>query len=203
MNIEIFGDSAEYEYLTDGVAMSANVEGACIEIGSRRCMGIKYIADAVRIFCPDKPVISVDPYGSLEYEHREGQICRLDYTNQMKLEGWGAAFAYLCDNPVNFIPINMTDTDFFVYYADGVPIYELERRVETKYSFCHLDGPHGGLALAVEIRWFDERMDVGAVICVDDVTIDFIDFTPVDALFVELGWKQVKIGGKKALYIKN
>lgn len=200
-NIE--GDSGDYEFLTEAVQLSKVVKGACLEIGNRRGMGLKTIADAMREFCPTKTLIGVDPYGHLEYEHREGQICRLDYTNQMKLEGMAAVFTYLAEFPVNFVHINLTDTDFFNLYKDGVPIYELERTIETKYSMVHLDGPHGGDAILEEIKFFDLRTRKGAVIVIDDVSEDFIDIKPIDEWMSRWGWIKIKEGNKKAIYQKS
>jgi len=43
----------------------------------------------------------------------------------------------------------------------------------------------------------------GAVICVDDVTPDFIDIRPINDLFEQLGWELVKEGNKKNIYVKG
>lgn len=200
----IEGDSGEYEFLTEGVELSKDVPGMCIEIGLRRGMGTKTIIDAVRQFCPDKTVIAVDPYGSILYQVREmNEPCRLDYTNQMKNECLASLYSYLVDNPCSFQFYNWTDKRYFLRMQNGVPVYELEETLIKDYSFAHLDGPHSYNAVSNEIILLNESMKSGAVICIDDVTPDFIDIKPIQKLFIELGWNEIKMGLKKGLWQKK
>lgn len=200
----ILGDSGEYEFLTESIDISKYVDGMCIEIGLRRGMGTKTIIDAVRQFCPHKTVISVDPYGSIPYVGREhiGEI-RLDYDNKMRNEAMVDMWQYSSGADVNWLPFIMTDTQFFKSFADGVEINELETSVCNKYSMAHLDGPHNYEHVSKEIIWFNDRMDSGATITIDDITIDFIDIKPINELLISLGWSIVKQGAKKGIYIKN
>lgn len=199
----IEGDSYEYEIINKGVELSASVEGMCAEIGLRRGMGTKHIIDSVYENCPEKTIISIDPYGSILYHGREHmEPCRLDYTNQMKRECMVDIWTYLLEKPVRWSYKDMTDEQFFKRYADGVPKYELEEVVETKYSFAHLDGPHEVKHVSFEIRWFNDRMDKSSTICIDDITPDFIRIEPIEQLFTELGWEYVIKGEKKGLWIK-
>jgi hypothetical protein len=199
----ISGDSGEYEFLTEAVQMSANIEGMCVEIGLRRGMGTKTIIDAVRQYCPDKTVIAVDPYGSILYQGREHmEPCRLDYTNQMKNECLAAIYTYLVDHPCSFQFYNWTDDRFFLRMEHGVPTYELEEKLITKYSMVHLDGPHSVAAISHEIKWFSAQMDSGATLCVDDITPDFVQIEPIQELFIKLGWEEVKLGLKKGIWKK-
>lgn len=199
----IEGDSGEYEFLTEAVQLSAQVEGMCIEIGLRRGMGTKTIIDAVRQFCPNKTVISVDPFGSIPYVGREhiGEI-RLDYDNSMKLDCMADIWTYVKQNPVNYRYECLTDQAYFEKYADGVPKYDLEISKEEKYSAIHLDGPHDYAHVSAEIKWFNDRTNSGAIIVIDDITPDFIDIKPINELLVFLGWNILKQGAKKGLYQK-
>lgn len=201
--IEILGDSAEYELLTEAVRLSAKVDGICCEIGLRRGMGTKMIIDAVRKYCPNKTVVAIDPYGSILYQGREHMPpCRLDYDNQMKNECLHAIYGYIIDNPVSFQFFNWTDERFFLRMEHGLPVYDLEEQLITEYSFAHLDGPHNYKAVSHEIKWFNHRMKSGATIVIDDITPDFIQIEPVNDLFVQLGWKWVKRGEKKGIWQK-
>lgn len=196
------GDSAEYEYISEAVALSKDVEGLLVEIGLRAGMGTKTIIDACLEHRPDSTVISIDPFGSIPYEHREGQICRLDYTDDMYKQVLADMSAYAFGKNVLWIPFKETDDDFFDRYYEGVPLYDFERKVCNKYAMAHLDGPHGGTAIMEEITWFNSRMEVGATIVIDDVSPDFVDFEPIHEYLTFLNWKQIKIGNKKALYQK-
>ncbi len=204
MSIEILGDSGEYEFLTESVQLSAGVEGMCIEIGVRMGMGTKMILDAVATHCPSKVVIGVDPYGSIPYVGREhvGPI-RLDYDNPMRNTAMQALYAYSHSVGVNWIPFIMTDTRFFTTQSDGVEINDIESTLCNKYSMAHLDGPHNYEHVSAEVLWLNDRMDVGASICIDDCTPDFIDIVPVNALFAKLGWELYKQGAKKNIYVKR
>ncbi len=201
MRYEILGDSDEYNYLSVAVKLASEVDGACIEVGNRLCMGIKTMADAMYLYCPNKPLIGVDPYGHIFYTHKEGETVRLDYTNQMKREGMSAIWNYLASEcPINFVPITMMDTDFFKWYKDGVPIYELERSVVTKYSCIHLDGPHDVESLKIELDFFVPRMDIGATIVFDDVK-DFYPHEEIEAYIADK-FEIIKTGGKKQIVRK-
>jgi len=200
----ILGDSAEYEYLSEAVALSKDVEGMCIEIGVRRGLGTKTIIDAVRQYCPHKTVVAVDPYGSIPYVGQEhiGEI-RLDYDNPMKFDCMVDLWNYVRENPVNFRPECLTDYEFFDKYHDGVPKYDIDIAIEKLYSMAHLDGPHNFEHVSTEIEWFNLRMNGGSVIVIDDVSPEYIDIKPVNELLDFLGWDLVKEGNKKNLYVKR
>lgn len=203
VDYNISGDSGEYEFLTEAVQMSANVEGMCVEVGVRRGLGTKTIIDAIVQYRPGTTVISIDPYGSILYTGREHMgPCRLDYTNDMGKECMLALSEYVIYKPVFWKPFLMTDTFFFKSFSDGIELYELETVLCNKYAMVHLDGVHTIAAVAEEIRWFNNRMDKGAVIVIDDITPDFIDIKPIQKLFTMLGWEEVKLGLKKGIWKK-
>lgn len=199
----IEGDSGEYEFLTEAVELSREVPGMCCEIGLRLGLGTKMIIDACAIYRPSTTVISIDPYGSIKYIGREhmGEI-RLDYTNDMGKTCMTNMSAYVMDKPVFWQPWKMTSDRYFKICADGVELYELETTLCNKYAMVHLDGVHTVKAISEEVIWFNVRMDSGATIVVDDVTIDFVDIKPIQKLFTELGWNEIKMGNKKGLWQK-
>jgi len=197
----IEGDSDEYWFLTEAVEMSKDVEGMCCEIGLRLGMGTKTIIDAS---LPCQTIISIDPFGSIPYVGREhiGPV-RLDYTNGMYKQVMADMSAYVLDKPVEWLFFKMTDCEYFNKFADGVELYELEEIVCNKYAMVHLDGPHEYKAIYNEFVFFNDRMDSGATIVIDDVTPDFIDIAPVNQLFESNGWELVKQGLKKNIYQKR
>lgn len=197
MGIEFLGDSGEYEMLTRGVELSASVDGLCLEIGTRLGLSAKTILDAIRQYCPEKTLVCVDPYGSILYEGREGQVCRLDYTNEMKAACMGNIWFDVKQSPVSFKYFDLTDADYFSLFAGGVPVYELERRVEKHYSFVFLDGPHNIDELKREWDFFCPRMLPGSIICYDDITPDFFSIEVMEEYMggnIELVEKGVKKG---------
>lgn len=200
---EILGDSGEYEMLTKAVELSKDVDGLCVELGLRLGMGTKTIIDAIAEYCPHKVAMAIDPYGSIIYEHREGQFCRLDYTEQMKNTCLGNMYPYATDKKVKFRFWELEDTEFFKRFKDGVPIYDLEKKIVNQYAMAHLDAPHGGEAIIAEIDFFKDRMDSGACIVIDDISPDFVDLEPVEKYLFHWGFELIDKGNKKALYQKK
>ncbi len=200
--MEITGDSGEYEYITKGMELSKDAEGLCLEIGLRRGLGTKYIIDGIVDYAPHKIAMAIDPYGSIIYEGREGQRCRLDYTNEMMQDCQINLQQYAKDKGVLYLFWALEDMEFFERFGDGVPVYQDFKRLETKYSFVHLDATHTVEAVSKEILFFSPRMDSKAVICIDDVTIDFMDIVPIEAVLFKEGFELIQKGLKKALYQK-
>lgn len=199
----ISGDSGQYEYLTEAVELSKDVEGILVEIGLRRGEGTKTIIDAVVVHRPGSIVLSVDPFGSIPYIGREhvGPI-RLDYDNSMYRQVMADMSAYVIDKNIEWQLLKMTDHRFFDNYEHGFELYELQPYVVNKYAMVHLDGPHHFGAVAGEISWFNDRMDKGATIVIDDITIDFIDIKPIQRIFKQLNWTEIKLGLKKGIWQK-
>ncbi len=198
-NIQLPGDSADYHLLTKGVELSAHVPGLTCEIGLRRGGGTKHIIDALAIHAPHKVHVAIDPYGHIPYEHKEGQVVQLDYTNDMRDECLANLYQYTREKKINLQFHNLEDTEFFKRYADGVPVYNVEKRIETKYSFVHFDGPHCDKALRLEIGFFEERMSPGGCWVFDDVT-GYYDHDRLEKIIFALGFKLIEKTWHKALY---
>lgn len=201
----ILGDSDEYWFLTEAVQLSVGVDGMCCEIGLRLGMGTKTIIDAVQQYCPDKLVVSVDPYGNIPYTGREpdGET-HYDYTDSMRNECMANLWAYVRDNPVDWRFVQMTDGEYFDYYRRGVPVYGYNgSSIVNKYSMVHLDGPHTVECICDELNWFSMRMLSCATIVIDDVTPDFVDFEPIKKHLEQLKFNHIKTGGKKSLWQKK
>jgi len=200
--IQLPTDSSDYHLLTKGVELSANVSGLTCEIGLRRGGGTKFIIDALKATGQSKVHIAIDPYGHIEYEHKQDQPVRLDYTNQMRDECLTNLYAYCRQVDQPFIFFNLTDTDFFERYSDGVPVYDLERVVYYHYSFVHYDGPHSVDPLIKEIDFFSPRTQKGGVWCFDDVE-GYYDHDVIEKYVLDLGFTLIEKTSHKALYAKN
>lgn len=199
----IEGDSDEYWFLTEAVEMSKDVEGACCEIGIRRGFSTKTMLDAIREHSPTKQLISIDPYGNLPYIGRETEgIAHYDYTDEMKNDAMSDLWTYIRLNKMNWRPECLRSEDFFDLYKSGVPFYNYNGACWiNKYSMVFLDGIHTVDAVTSEWAWFDHRMDKGAIICIDDITPDFMDIEAIEISFPN--WRCIKKGNKKGLWIKE
>lgn len=193
------GDSEDYYLLTKGVELSANTSGLCCEIGLRAGGGSKYIIDAIATYCPGKTHIAIDPYGNIPYEHKEGDIVRLDYNNEMRNECLYNLYGYCQEKKVNFQFFNLEDTEFFKRYADGVPVYDIEKRIENQYSFIHFDAAHAVYPLAIEMKFFLSRMNIGGCWGFDDIE-GYYNHDEIEQYVLSVGFKLIEKTHRKALY---
>jgi len=198
-NVQLPGDSGDYHLLTEGIRLSAHVYGMTCEIGLRRGGGTKHIIDAIAKYCPGKVHIAIDPYGNIEYEHKEGQITRLDYTNEMRDECLANLYQYTREKKVPFIFFNLEDSEFFKRYAEGVPVYNSVKEFISSYSFVHFDGPHAILPLCREIDFFEKRIYPGACWCFDDIR-GYYDHDQIENMLFRIGFKLIDKRDHKALY---
>lgn len=199
------GDSGEYEFLTEAVALSKDVAGFTCEIGVRAGLGSATIMDAIVEHCPGKTHIGIDPYGSILYAAKENvEPCRLDYTNDMYKQCLADLYAHVIGKPVNFLFFKMRDLEFFERFGDHIEEYELELRVQPIYSMIHFDGPHTASDVIREVTFFNNRTPSGATYVFDDVseTDFFYTHKLVHDWLIENGWNHIKTGVKKALYQK-
>ena len=195
-------DSKNYEVLQDAARQIKSVDGLTCEIGVRTGGGTKVIIDALlENKDENRTHICIDPYGHIPYVHHEDRMTRLDYTNRMRDQCFIDLYQYVLEKPVNLVFFNMDDDEFFRRFPDGVPIYEEEKRIASKYALVHLDGPHSAQAVIAEFIFFNPRMDPGGVIVCDDVG-DY-DHATVDRFIRDSGWRTLRLTERKQSYIKT
>lgn len=192
------GDSSDYHLLSKGVELSKDVEGMTCEIGLRLGGGTKYIVDALAAHAPGKVHIAIDPYGHIEYNNKEGSICRLDYTNEMRDTCLSNLYPYVKEKGIYFLFFNLEDTEFFTRYADGVPVYRLNKTLETKYSFVHFDGPHALAPLGEELDYFIPRASKGAIFAFDDLS--YYDHSVIEDRLFKAGFVLIEKTYHKGIY---
>jgi len=202
MTIDLPGDSGDYELLAKGIELSKDVLGMTCELGVRRGGGTKIIMDAIARHCSGKVHIAIDPYGHIEYEHKEGQVVRLDYTNEMRDECMVNLFAYAKQIQQTVIFFNLEDTEFFNRFADGVPMYNLKKTILESYSFVHFDAAHAVMPLMDEIAFFQTRTPVGGCWCFDDVE-NYYNHSIIESYILKSGWNLIEKKYHKALYQKR
>lgn len=189
-------DSAEYELLKDAV-ISTRGKGLVIEFGTRKGGSMQQIID-----CLEKgdTVLSIDPYGNILYNTGWAGKTRLDYTNDMRNEAMANLYSYAREKGVNFIHFSLEDTEFFARFDDGVPIYDVEKRIINNYAMAFLDAGHTIEDIFEELCFFATRMEKGAKVVVDD--IDFIDCDKLIELASGLDFSVEKRGNKKLVLCK-
>ena len=159
--MSIAGDRTEFEILKNACTYVKGDNLLTCEIGVREGLGSQIILNAFK----DKTHwhIGIDPYGNINYPHYDdNQAYRADYTNQMKLR-------LLQDlNYPNFTLFTLEDTEFFKRFADGIPIYQEEKKILTHYDLVHFDGPHRTTDVINEVIFFTSRAKDNCVFIFDD-----------------------------------
>lgn len=161
-------DGIEYDILERAIKAVQHVPGLFLEIGTRRGGSLQIAIDAALKTGQQRTFISVDPYGNIPYNDGRN-VTRYDYTNRMRFEAMAQLFSYVQDKPVNVIHFTLEDTEFFSRFADGVPVYDQEKKIFSQYAFAFLDGPHDLESIMEEIGFLSPRMHPGAQIVVDNI----------------------------------
>jgi len=204
--VHLPGDSGNYEVIYDAAIAAADVPGVAIEIGLRRGGGSKQIIDAMVKTDKRKTMVAVDPYGNIDYNtvvdfNKGPQTVKMDYTNSMRDQCLVNMYEYAQMSKVNFVFFPLEDTEFFKRFADGIPVYEEFKRLETQYSIVHFDGPHFTDDVLNEIYFFMPRTPRGAAFVFDDVS--YYDHSVVDKVLIENGWLNKAKMPYKWSYIKG
>lgn len=219
---EVFGtDSQEYEILSDAAMRIKDVPGAIVEIGTRRGGSAKIIMDSLdAIGETQRPFFCIDPYGNIEYPETNKAISlfnpdfelegdrespdinvniRRDYDNAMRNRIIPSLYFYAYNKGFDFTFFCLEDTEFFARYADGVPIYNINKKLINEYAFVFFDGPHTNECIETELNFFLERSVPGSVFVFDDYWMMDHDRVVEEKLF-PLGWKTINKGQIKASY---
>ena len=220
---EVFStDSSEYEILANAAKNVFNVEGAIVEIGSRRGGSAKIIIDAlVESGNSNRSMFCIDPYGNIDFEctnlnissfglkqELEGDpnskdltdVVKLDYNNDMRNRIVPSLYFYAYQAGLNFTFFALEDTEFMSRYADGVPVYDEVKKIEDKYAFVFFDGPHTNTAVEHEVRFFGERAVVGSMFVFDDIWM--YDHDMIEGILEEYGFEVSEKKKIKASYKK-
>lgn len=223
---DVFGvDSSEYEILVNGAMAVKGVEGAVLEIGSRRGGSARMIMDAlVQNGDNNRSMFCVDPYGNIDLEitninastfysskydikgdpksKEETLPAKFDYTNNMRNRVVPSLYYYAFDNGFNFSFFFMEDTEFFKRFPDGVPVYDEVKKIEDKFAFVFFDGPHTNQAVIDEISYFFDKAPIGCVWVFDDIWMYDHDMIEEKYLFPN-GFEILEKKSIKASYVKR
>jgi hypothetical protein len=216
---EVFGvDSQEYEILWNAAKNIKGVDGAVVEIGTRRGGSAKIIVDAlVENGDVQRPMFCIDPYGNIDLEitninasiHYPGKYqvegdpmskenafnTKFDYTNDMRNRTIPSLYYYAYQRGLNFTFFCLEDHEFFNRYSDGVPVYDEVKKLVNQYAFVFFDGPHTNEAVDLELKFFLDRAPLGATYVFDDIWMydhDKFEKIMFDAGFETLEKKQIK-----------
>lgn len=222
---EVFDtDSREYEILYNAAKQIKGVEGAVVEIGTRRGGSSKIIIDSlVENNDSNRPMFCVDPYGNIDYPETNRSVSKYmphlqitgdpesaenvnlikhDYTNDMRNRIIPSLYYYAYQRGLNFTFFCLEDSEFFDRYNDGVPVYEENKKIVNEYAFWFLDGPHVNDVIDNECSFFVPRSPVGAVAVFDDIWMMDHDKIVEEKWLFPNGWETLEKGSVKASYKK-
>lgn len=224
-NDDIFTvDSQEYEILHNAALKVKGVEGAIVEIGTRRGGSARIIIDSLVLNEDnDRSMFCIDPYGNIDYVQTnkslsvhnpevalEGdpasteitQAIKLDYTNDMRNQIVPSLYYYAYKAGLNFTFFCLEDSEFFKRYADGVPVYDQNKKIEDKYAFVFFDGPHNTEVMVEEVNFFITRCNIGSVFVFDDIWMYDHDVS-IESILLDNGFEILEKKNVKASYVKK
>jgi hypothetical protein len=95
----------------------------------------------------------------------------------------------------------MEDTEFFMRFEDGVPVYNEYKQILKDYALVFFDGPHDVPSVLKEISFFSSRTPVGGIWVFDDIT--YYDHDVVEKVIFNLGFQPMEKTLVKASYKKG
>lgn len=194
-NIELPGDSLDYDLLYRAVTSAKNVHGLICEIGVRRGGSLRYIIDAIEQEHDQyRHIIAIDPYGNIDYAATEQFTGKLDYTNDMKNESLPNLYRYVQGKHINLVFYNLEDIEFFDRFSWGVPVYAENKYLINEYACVFFDGPHDLRSLKIEIDFFIPKTNIGSVFVFDDVAS--YPHSDIHNYILENGFDVLEIGSE-------
>jgi hypothetical protein len=221
---EVFGtDSQEYDILYNAVKHIKGVDGAVIEIGTRRGGSAKLIIDTlVENQDTNRFMGCIDPYGNIDLEitninasiHYPGKYqikgdpmsleesfaTKFDYTNDMRNRTIPSLYYCAYEAGLYFTFFQLEDHEFFQRYKDGVPVYNEQKHIINEYAFVFFDGPHTNEAVEEELDFFLARDNIGTIFVFDDIWM--YDHDKFEHYMFEHGYEILDKGNIKASYKK-
>lgn len=221
---EVFNtDSQEYDILGEAAKTIKGVNGAIVEIGTRRGGSAKLIIDSLsENQDTQRPMFCIDPYGNIELEctninltvhypsqdfgitedkmSKERSVpVRFDYTNAMRNRIIPSLYFYAYSAGLDFTFFCLEDTEFFNRYHDGVPVYNEIKTTVNEYALVFFDGPHTNDAVTRELDFFIPRSNVGTAFVFDDIWMYSHDEI-IEPMLAERGFELLRKGNVKASY---
>lgn len=218
-------DSQEYQILEKAVTLIKGIKGAVVEIGTRRGGSTRLIIDALAANQDlGRPLFSIDPYGNIPCEvtnkaitiHHPKQAkelikdnpdsveetiqARFDFSNAMRNHTVPWLYYYAYQHEIDFQFFNLEDHEFFKRYADGVPIYNVDKALCDMYALVFFDGPHTNPIVQEEIDFFIPRTSIGSVFVFDDIWM--YDHDHIEKQLFTNGWEMIDKQVIKASYKK-
>ena len=195
-------DGREYDILQAGAKAVKGVPGLSCEIGVRRGGSSLLIMQALLENSDKRLHIGIDPYGNLPYYDSEGLLVRYNYTAQMRRQASHMLYEWCNRNDYDLQLLVLEDTEFFVRYGDGVPVYDLQKSVSNQYAFVYFDGQHSIACVKPEIEFFLPRTPVGGVWVFDDID-HYPHVAAFDQAILAMGFSHFKVGSAKIAYKRD
>jgi hypothetical protein len=195
-------DGREYEVLYGASRLIKGVPGLTCEIGLREGGGTEAIVQGFLDSGEKHLHIAIDPYGGIPYRvpHIERSPYKLEYPNKMKMTCLPFIYSWLAKQGVDFLFFCMEDTEFFFRFADGVPTYDLRKKIINQYALVYFDGPKIIEDVIKEIEFFESRTPPGGVWIFDD-TGDYDHAIIIHEMVLNYKFKEIR-PGHKWVYVK-
>jgi hypothetical protein len=193
-------DGNDYYVIKDACVAVNEIEGLVCELGSYQGGGLKLLMETFsEMNQRDRIFLSVDPYGDIPYHDING-IHSAGYTNNVKNMFLRDIHQLSYELNTYFLFFNMTDTQFFKRFSDGIPVYINEERIYNKYALVIIDGPHEVNIVKDEFDFFKNRISTNGIIVFDDV--EQYPHETIHEYILQNGFETFKSTGYKHAYKK-
>lgn len=134
-----------------------------LEIGTRAGGSALTILKAIKdSVCPNRFLITVDPYGEMWYENRFDH-----YGEKYRREAMKFISDYCYENSLNHFHMRLTSFNFYEVWK-MFNFWDGEKAMEKVFGFVYLDGDHTDRIVNREITFYRDIIVSGGLLVVDD-----------------------------------
>lgn len=113
---------------------------------------------------------TIDPYGDKPYKSGISTAHSMGYNDTLYRSAMHQIKQCAFANTLNHCHWKLTSMDFMKIWPQ-IEFWDDGAIMKKKFAFAFLDGDHDWDPVAYEFTWFFERMETGAIICIDDFNL--------------------------------
>lgn len=169
------------------VSNSIPSEYPFLEIGTRKGGSALFLMQAIiDSNNPNRPLITVDPFGSKPYNWDDKKEDGNPYDDKMYKETMFRLSKFAFENNVLHIHYKMTSSNFIKIFPQ-IEIWSSYKFNQNMFAFVYLDGDHSTGTVEMEIGWFMNKIVSGGILLLDDFEFHLGTTNPIIKDFLYTG----------------
>ena len=162
-------------------------EAICVEIGNWKGGSAITIMQAIRqTDKKERWTYTIDPYGTKPFKLGDQIEKTAIYDETIYQDAMVALSKYAQKYKLNHTHWRMTSDDFMKIY-EQINFWYKGQKTKPLFGVVYIDGDHESFTVNREIEWFVDRMCLGGLIILDDITYVNRDDQPYIKLAVSEG----------------